>query len=66
MWLDMRKTGVLHKELFRRLIDIGRVGLNDGLSFGEAGEGFFRLNLATPRINIENGLLGIQKALQTK
>ena len=26
MWLDMRKTGVEHETLFRRLIDVGGVG----------------------------------------
>ncbi|NLF27284.1 MAG: putative C-S lyase [Clostridiales bacterium] len=62
MWLDTRKTGVRHGELFRRLVDAG-VGLNDGLFFGEQGRGYFRLNLAAPRANIERGLLCVERAL---
>jgi cystathionine beta-lyase len=62
MWLDARRTGVAHEELFRRLVDAG-VGLNDGLFFGEAGRGYFRLNLAAPRVNIEKGLLCVERAL---
>ena len=63
MWLDMRKTGMEHEALFRRLIDVGGVGLNTGLFFGEQGRGFFRLNLATQRANVQAGLEGIERAL---
>ena len=62
MWLDMRGTGVKHEEMFRRLVAAG-VGLNDGLFFGEAGRGHFRLNLAAPRANIEQGLRCVERAL---
>ena len=65
MWLDMRKTGVEHGVLFRRLIDVGGVGLNTGLFFGEQGRGFFRLNLATQRQNVQAGLEGIERALRS-
>ena len=64
MWLDMRKTGIEHEALFRRLIDVGGVGLNTGLFFGEQGRGFFRLNLATQRKNVQAGLEGIERALR--
>lgn len=59
MWLDMRRRGLEHEEMFRRLIEVGGVGLNDGLFFGEQGRGFFRLNLATQRANLARGLEGI-------
>ncbi len=65
MWLDMRKTGMEHEALFRRLIDVGGVGLNTGLFFGEQGRGFFRLNLATQRQNVQAGLEGIERALRS-
>ena len=64
MWLDMRKTGVEHEALFRRLVEVGGVGLNTGLFFGEQGRGFFRLNLATQRKNVQAGLEGIERALR--
>lgn len=65
MWLDMRRTGMEHEALFRRLIDVGGVGLNTGLFFGEQGRGFFRLNLATQRQNVQAGLEGIERALRS-
>ena len=64
VWLDMRATGVEHEAMFRRLIDLGGVGLNSGLFFGEKGRGFFRLNLATQRKNIQAGMEGIERALR--
>ena len=64
VWLDMRATGVEHQAMFRRLIDVGGVGLNSGLFFGERGRGFFRLNLATQRKNVQAGLEGIERALR--
>lgn len=65
MWLDMRRTGMEHEALFRRLVDVGGVGLNTGLFFGEQGRGFFRLNLATQRQNVQAGLEGIERALRS-
>ena len=64
MWLDMRGVPLEHEALFRRLIDVGGVGLNSGLFFGEEGRGFFRLNLATQRENVRAGLEGVERALR--
>lgn len=64
MWLDMRAMGMEHEALFRRLVDVGGVGLNSGLFFGEQGRGFFRLNLATQRKNVQAALEGIERALR--
>ena len=64
MWLDMRSLGMEHEQLWRRLVDVGGVGLNTGLFFGEEGRGFFRLNLATQRENVLKGLAGIERALR--
>ena len=64
MWLDMRSLGMEHEALFRRLIDVGGIGLNTGLFFGERGRGFFRLNLATQWKNVQAGLEGLERALR--
>lgn len=45
VWLDFRAAG-LGDDPARVLIDEGRVALNSGLAFGEAGRGFARINLA--------------------
>ena len=39
LWLDFRGTGLSHEACGERLVKIGKVGLNDGLEFGEEGRG---------------------------
>lgn len=62
-WLDFRATGVGERDILHRLVHKGGVGLYPGTDFGMAGEGFFRMNLACPRAQLERGLQGIQAAL---
>lgn len=56
LWLDFRKSGYTHEEVRNRLLDISKLGLNDGLAFGRDGEGFFRMNIGTNRARVEEGL----------
>jgi cystathionine beta-lyase len=63
MWLDFRALGFSEAELDRLLLEKGRVWLQKGSFFGKEGEGFFRLNLASPRAVLEEGLRRIKKAL---
>jgi cystathionine beta-lyase len=44
-WLDFRELG-WGDDPAARALDVGRVALNSGLSFGPSGSGFARLNLA--------------------
>lgn len=62
-WLDFRQTGLDQDAIMDRLVNIGGVGLYGGTEFGLQGEAFFRMNLGCPRSRLEQGLLGIQKAL---
>ncbi len=64
LWLDFSAFGLDHDEVYRRLIDKGKVGLNNGTSFGEPGRGFFRLNAACPRPILEDGLKRIASAME--
>ena len=52
MWLNFTGLGMSHEAVKDMLINRARVALNDGLFFGEAGRGWFRMNLATPRANV--------------
>ena len=63
-WLDFRESRMEQGELMRRLVDIGGVGLYSGTEFGEAGRGFFRMNVACPRSMLDQGLEGIRLAMQ--
>lgn len=62
LWLDFRDTGFTHEECGERLLKIGKIGLNDGLEFGEEGKGFRRMNVGCPRSVLEEGLKRIKKA----
>lgn len=64
MWLDFSAYGLTDQELEDRLIHKGKVVLNTGISFGPAGAGRMRLNIAAPRNLIEEGLKRISAALE--
>ncbi len=56
LWLDFNELNIDDKLLSDTLINIGKVALNPGYSFGIGGKGFFRLNLACPRYMLEDAL----------
>ncbi len=56
IWLDFRETNLNHEEIKQTLLTKAKVGLNDGVSFGNIGKGFFRLNVALDRKSLEKGL----------
>jgi cystathionine beta-lyase len=61
-WLDCRDLG-LEESARTFFLREARVGLNDGGRFGPGGEGFARLNFATPRSNLLDGLQRMRRAL---
>lgn len=56
VWIDCRKLGISSGELEEKLIREGKVWLNPGSMYGDAGEGFMRINIACPRSRLEEGL----------
>ncbi|MEX2501031.1 MAG: PatB family C-S lyase [Trueperaceae bacterium] len=61
-WLDFRNT-VIADDPAGALLERGRLALNPGPSFGEAGRGFARLNFATSRGIVDEGLDRIARVL---
>lgn len=61
-WLDCRKLGLDEEELRRFFEQDARICGDPGGEYGEAGRGFYRLNIATPRANIEKALLQLKTA----
>lgn len=49
VWLDMRGLGLTHSSVIDALVNKAHLALNSGTMFGADGEGFVRLNVATPR-----------------
>lgn len=66
LWLDFNSTGFSHEECGERLLKLGKIGLNDGLTFGEDGRGFRRMNIGCPRQVLEDGLARITVAMKGK
>jgi len=53
MWLDCRAFGLTQEKLVNFFLYEAKLGLNDGTSFGRAGEGFMRLNVGTSKEVLE-------------
>ncbi len=52
-WLDWRAMHLPGESPFKFFLEKARVAYNDGAAFGKAGEGFTRINYATPRERLE-------------
>jgi cystathionine beta-lyase len=63
LWLDCRTMALNDDELKSFFINKAKVGMNTGISFGEGGSGFMRMNIAAPRAVIIQALENIKKAL---
>ena len=63
MWIDYRGTGLAEKEIMDRLLSIGKVALDPGTKFTEAGRGFLRINVACPFDTLKDGIERIKRAL---
>ena len=56
MWLDFNGFGLTEEELWQKMTREAQLGFNRGTDFGEAGSGFFRINLACPRATVEEAM----------
>lgn len=65
VWLDCRGLGLSHDDLVDLFVNKARVALNDGAMFGKEGEGFMRLNVATPKENLKLILSRINEAVKS-
>ena len=62
VWIDTSVLNIKSEKLTDLLIEKGKVWLNEGTVYGEAGEGFMRLNIACPRDVLQEGLNRLKKA----
>lgn len=65
VWLDCRKLGLNHEQLVNLFVDRAHLALNDGEMFGPGGEGFMRMNVASPRSVIRQALEQLSEAVRT-
>lgn len=56
LWIDYRDTGLSEQEMMDKLLKKGKLALEPGSKYGEAGKGFLRMNIAAPRSVVEDGV----------
>lgn len=66
VWLDCRALGMDKDQLRHWLFHEARVYLNEGEFFGEAGEGFARMNIACPRPLLVEALERLRQAVAAR
>lgn len=59
-WLDFRNSGLSQAALAARLVNEAGVLLENGIHFGDGGEGFMRLNFALPRRELMTAITRLQ------
>ena len=65
-WLDCRGLGLPYSALKAFFFEEAKLGLSTGVSFGKEGEGFMRINLATPRSTVENAVSRLHAAYEAR
>ena len=65
LWLDFRSLDKTSDEIQDALVNVGRIGLNDGSAYGLEGSRFFRINIGCPKSTLEDGLNRIKKAVES-
>jgi len=65
-WVDFRETGLSDIQVEELLRTRARVRLNEGRQFGDEGSGFQRINFATPRLLMEEGISRIAHAFRNR
>lgn len=65
MWLDFTQVTDDSEILMKKLIETGKIIIEDGSIFGKQGRGYCRFNIASPRIIIEEAMKRIEKAVHS-
>ena len=65
MWLDCKGLGLKEEALVDFFVHEVRLGLNNGVDFGKAGEGFMRLNIGTSRAVLEEAMQRLLRAIRS-
>ncbi len=66
LWLDFREWGMTQDELTSFLVKKAKLGLSDGILFGEGGEGFMRMNIGTSRKVLKKALKQLKEAIDAR
>lgn len=64
VWLDCRELGLSPAAQEEMFLGRAKLWLDEGYIFGNGGEGFARINIACPRVLLEEGLHRLEKAVK--
>lgn len=64
MWLDFRDYNLTNDDLRNKMINEAHLALNNGWQFGQAGNGFMRLNIGCPQATLEKALKAMEKVFK--
>ena len=64
VWVDCSVLNESSDETVKTLLEKGKLWVNEGSLYGEAGEGFIRINIACPRQQLIEGLNRLRRALK--
>ena len=65
-WLDFNNYDLTDEELTNVFLNEAKVAFDEGKLFGKTGEKFQRINVACPRVILEEALEKVYEALKTK
>lgn len=63
LWIDYRETGLTESDMMQRLLVKGRLAIEPGTKYEEAGRGFLRMNVACPFETVKDGVERFKKSL---
>jgi len=64
LWLDMTSLGCDSKTLYKTIREKTGLFVSTGSVYGKCGDGFLRMNIACPRIYLEDGLDRLKRGVQ--
>lgn len=56
LWIDYRGTGLSEDKIMEKLLTKGKLALEPGTKYGEAGRGFLRMNVAATLDTVQDGV----------
>ncbi|MBC3889243.1 putative C-S lyase [Acetobacterium paludosum] len=65
VWLDFNELGLSEMDLEDLIINKAGLWLDKGIMFGAGGEGFQRINIASPRVILEQALTQLEQAINS-
>jgi cysteine-S-conjugate beta-lyase len=64
IWLNCESLGMTGKELQNFFVTKAGVGMNEGSTFGQGGEGYMRMNIACPFHTLTKAMSQIEQAIK--